>query len=97
MSKFCVVSECPQISVPPLTGWSAARDGLIVRLPNAAAPTNVALDVRNSLRFMAYLLLKRSLALRIRHLRSTHRIYPGNSGRTAATPSALTQTEGAGI
>jgi hypothetical protein len=36
-----------------LTGSSAARDGPVIKPPNAAAPTNVALDVRNSLRFMA--------------------------------------------
>src|ERR1700756_5460402 len=53
MSRFCVVSESPQIKVPPLTGPSAAKDGPVMRPPNAAAPTNVALDVRNSLRFMA--------------------------------------------
>jgi hypothetical protein len=37
MSRFCVVSECPQISVPPLTGSSAARDGPVIKPPNAWA------------------------------------------------------------
>ena len=56
MSRFWVVSEWPQINVPPFTGTSSASDPPGLKLPPIAAPPiNVAVDFRKSLRFMIIL------------------------------------------
>src|SRR6266700_5363184 len=56
MSRFWVVSEWPQISVPPFTGPSSASAAPGPTLPPIAAPPiNVAVDFRKSLRFMIVL------------------------------------------
>ena len=50
MSRFCVVSEWPQTSVPPVRGASCARarSG-----PRSVAPPMAAVLARKSLRFMS--------------------------------------------
>src|SRR3954453_12946939 len=55
MSRFCVVSEWPQISVPPFFG-SSARAAPTSKPPNVAPATSVAVVLRKSLRFIASLL-----------------------------------------
>src|SRR6266700_2120162 len=56
MSRFWVVSEWPQISVPPFTGPASASAAPGPKLPPIAAPPiNVAVYFRKSLRFMIVL------------------------------------------
>ncbi len=53
MSRFCVVSEWPQMSVPPLTGASSASDPPGLKPPPIAAPPiSVAVVFKKSLRFI---------------------------------------------
>ena len=58
MSRFWVVSEWPQMSVPPRTGSSAACAAMEWSPGPSTAPPIRALEVaRNSLRFMVTVLV----------------------------------------